>query len=478
MKALKLIIFAAIMLGITFSSCTKETKVLNTVEVEKDYTYKTPKYVFLFIGDGMAQVQVNASKLASRAFGMGSMNINNFKVLGSATTFPDATDYITDSAAAGTALATGHKTKNGIVSMSSDKTEAYKTIAELAKEKNMKVGIISSVSIDHATPACFYAHQDTRSNYTSIASQMAHSNFDYFAGGFSKSKNNILQEMETAGYNITDTRDELNGLKKGSKYWAYTGYDRSKALAYDIDRTDNNISLKEFTTKGIELLDNENGFFMMVEGGKIDWACHANDAKSAICDVLAFDDAVGAALDFYNNHKDETLIIVTGDHECGGMTIGFAATGKSINFNLLNNQKISFQKFSTLVSEWTKKGNIDFDSAMIEVSKHFGLGNETLDSNLKLTTYELNKLKAAFAKTMDNSLLTKEDGMYLYGSYDPFTVTITHILNNKAGLSFASFTHTGVPVPVFALGQGEKLFDGSYDNTDIPNKIIKLAKLR
>ncbi|MCT4599811.1 MAG: alkaline phosphatase [Marinifilaceae bacterium] len=460
----------------SFSSCTKEIE--KKIEIEKDYVYKTPKYVFMFIGDGMAQVQINASRIAAKTFNYGELGIDRLPILGEATTNPGSFDHITDSAAAGTALATGNKTSNGTISMNEDGSENYKTIAELAKLKGMKIGIISSVSIDHATPACFYAHNISRSNYTAIASQMATSKFDYFAGGYSKSKNNIVDEMTSNGYRISSDRNTLNSLSKENKNWAYTGYDSSSALQYAIDKNTENISLKEFTEKGIELLDNDKGFFMMVEGGKIDWACHANDAKAAIYDVLAFDNALKSALNFYEKHPEETLIIVTGDHECGGMTIGFAATGYNIDFSLLKSQNLSFEEFNKTVKTWVENKNIDFNDALNIIKEKFGLGDSDINPKLALSEYEIEKLKEAFNKTIDKSLISDNDKIYKYGNYVPFTVTVTHILNNKAGLSFSSFAHTGVPVPVYAIGAGARLFDGSYDNTDIAKKIIKIAKLK
>ena len=120
-------------------------------------------------------------------------------------------------------------------------------------------------------------------------------------------------------------------------------------MAYDLDRTDGQWALADYVDKGIELLDNEKGFFMMVEGGKIDWACHANDAMASIKDTIALSNAVDEAVEFYNEHPDETLIIVTGDHETGGLTIGYAGTNYDLYFNNLSNQKISFSKFDAVL---------------------------------------------------------------------------------------------------------------------------------
>jgi len=456
-------------------------------------TDKTAKYIFFFIGDGMASPQVNLTeaaladpnfRLVNGAITLGAMNLQHFPVAGMATTHAEDR-YITGSAAAATALATGEKTTIGTISKNVAHTQDLKTMAEMAKEKGMKVGIVSSVSIDHATPACFYAHENSRSNYYNIASQMDDSGFDYFGGGYakgdfgSKGPGDVDIQMENAGYEIVDNLGALQSVQPGQKCWAYSDFDGDGALYYEIDRMGtNHISLAQFTEQGVRLLDNPNGFFMMIEGGKVDWACHANDAVSATHDMVAFDDAIGIALDFYNQHPDETLIVVTGDHECGGLSLGFASTGYETAFNLLKHQDISYQEFSDLVVSWKGSGKT-FDQALESVKEHFGLGDETVDPLLALSAYEEDQLKQAFDDSMDPDFVRDSEEKYLkYGPYyDPFTVTVTHILNQKAGISWTSYSHTGVPVPVYAIGAGANSFTGSYDNTDVAKKIIAAGTL-
>lgn len=468
----------------------------NPVQPENSITqYKTPKYVFFFIGDGMSSAQINLTEaaLADSEFklskttlnGLGALNLTGFPVTGMSTTMA-ADRYITGSAASATALATGSKTAIGVISKTTDKTKNIKTMAEIAKEKGMRVGIVSSVSIDHATPACFYAHADSRGQYYDIAAQMATSNFDYFGGGYAKgnfpSKGNgdIISKMQSAGYQVVTTRGELNSAQNGKKLWAYNHTtDGSAALYYDMDRPEDHISLEEFTQRGIDVLDNEKGFFLMVEAGKVDWACHANDAVAATHDMVAFDKSIKKAIDFYHSHPDETLIVVTGDHECGGLTLGFASTKYETAFNLLKYQKVSYEVFTAKVYEWKQAGNVNFDGAVDSVKKYFGLGNAALNEKLALSDYEMNSLENAFKKTFNNEDVYPSEVDYLsFGGYDAFTVTVTHLLNNKAGLDWTSYKHTGVPVPVFAMGQGQYEFSGYYDNTDIAKKIMKIAKLQ
>ncbi len=152
----------------------------------------------------------------------------------------------------------------------------------------------------------------------------------------------------------------------------------SDSMDYEIDRTDDEWSLANYVSKGIDCLseDNDKGFFMMVEGGKIDWACHANDAASTMTDTKAFSNAVNEAVDFYNEHPDETLILVTGDHETGGMTIGYAGTNYDTFLQNLSNQKISFQKFDTEFVSKYKENKTDFDDVMKDISQQFGLVTE------------------------------------------------------------------------------------------------------
>ena len=218
---------------------------------------------------------------------------------------------------------------------------------------------------------------------------------------------------------------------------------------------------------------------MMVEGGKIDWACHANDAGSSIGDTLALDEAVKEAVNFYNQHPDETLIIVTGDHETGGLTIGYAGTNYDTYLENLENQKISYAKFdSDYVAKYKEEGT-SFEDVMKDVEKLFGL-KMSGDDNLTLTAYEIERLKAAYDKTMSGEEVDESNQAeyVMYGTYEPLSVTVTHILNNKSGINFSSYSHTGLPVGVFAKGAGAESFEGYYDNTDIYSKLASLTGVK
>lgn len=522
-KIIAAILTVAVASSVFFIGCGKQQQAPKMITASTNvYSgVKKPKYVFLFIGDGMGMPQISSAEMFlgndknSRTPNIEKMEFTKFKSQGMSTTYA-ADTFITDSASAGTAIATGNKTNDGVINMDPSKTVKYTSMAEMAKKEGRKVGIVSSVSIDHATPAVFYAHNASRNNYYDIALELSKSNFDYFAGGGlkqptgkSKDKPDAYKEIEKEGYKIVKDKESFNKLDKYSKKVMALSpkLDADQALPYAINNDKEVISLADFTKKGIDLLDNEKGFFMMVEGGKVDWACHANDAASSIKEVVAFNDAVKQALDFYEKHKDETLIVVTADHETGGLTLGFAGTGYNTYFNKISKQNISYDEFTKKVSDYKKTGhtseNAKLEDLLPMIKENYGL--EAIDSNeykelskvagdsknpktkeasekltMVLTPTEIEDLRAALAESMkDSDKRSKDEKTFLlYGGYDPLTTAITHILSKKAGMAFTSYAHTGVPVPVFAQGSGEELFQGYYDNTDIFKKLTSIMGLQ
>lgn len=477
-----------------------------------------PKYVFFFVGDGMSSAQIQAAEayLTTKNGGKATeasdllksenrLNMSRLPVLGMQTTF-DAHALMTDSASAGTAFACGIKTMSGVIGMDDTKTISYKSVAQLAGEQGKKVGIISSVSLDHATPASFYASVANRGLMNTIATQMVAADYDFFGGGglvaptaaagSGDTTNNVWNLLADGGYSVLNTRDAIMGLKinpKSKVVCINPSLQDASAMPYAIDQPATNVSLAEMTEVAIETLSaksdagkdgqrrNRNqGFFLMVEGGKIDWACHANDAMATIGDTLAFDDAVGVALDFYKQHPHETLIVVTGDHETGGMTIGHATTGYTGYYDRLLKQSKSFQAFG--MDEW--KTFKAAHSAGYDYSASNNLASSTEMTALmesvfglkyaELNAYQKEKLEDAFDKSMcgTNNNSTDENKL-LYGSYEPIIVTITHILNERASIGWTSYSHTGVPVPVFAIGSDAERFAGFYDNTDIAKQMAR-----
>lgn len=459
-----------------------------TAGADNAYYGKKAKYVFFFIGDGMAMPQINATEIFKGALdstdpmNLKKLNFTAFPYIGMQATH-SANTFITESAAAGTALATGRKTNNDVLGMDPSKTVKFKTMAEMAKEKGMKVGIVSSVSIDHATPGAFYAHESSRKNLYEIGLALTDSGFDYFGGGGllqptgkKKDRPHVLDIAKQKGYTVVNTKEEISKLTKasGKSIAINPALDADSALDYEVDRA-NQLSLADFTRKGIELLDNPSGFFFMVEGGKIDWACHANDAATTVRDMLAFENAIQEALQFYAKHPDETLIVITGDHETGGMSIGFAGTEYQTFFTHINKQSLSFMEFDKQIKAYrqaTSPENANLNDWLPVLEAKFGLD--------LLTDYERSRLESALAASMiDPKKRNKDPHSYLlYGTYEPFSVTVTHILNQRAGIGWTTYAHTGVAVPVYAQGVGGEAFQGSYDNTDVAKKIMAIMGVK
>ena len=469
---------------------------------------KAPKYVFLFIGDGMSYPQIQSTSDYLGALndedywqaepslddnqgatldGPEYLNFMNFEVAGSAVTY-DSNSFAPDSASTATSISTGHKTYSGSINVDETGSVEYETIAEkLHSQKDYKIGVISSVNLNHATPAAFYAHQASRNDYYDIGLELVESGFEYFAGGAllkpagaEGDQEDLYALAEQAGYQVVKTQAEAEQVTEGPVMIVDEHLADGDAMAYELDRTDDMWSLADYVEKGIEVLDNDNGFFMMCEGGKIDWACHANDAASAIHDTQALADAVQVAIDFAAEHPDETLIVVTGDHETGGLTIGFAGTDYDTYLDLLENQKISYAKFDSDYVASYKENKTSFEDVLKDVEELFGLKTEGEEGDkLVLTEYEQEQLRAAYEKSINGTAASEyeQEEYVLYGTYEPLSVTLTHIINNKSGISFTSYSHTGLPVAVLAHGVNAEVFNGYYDNTEIFNKLAEMLNV-
>lgn len=491
------------------------------------------KYVFIFIGDGMGVAQRSAAELylaGSRGEDRPEkvkLVMNTFPAQGMNTTY-DLTSVIPDSASTATAIATGFKTKSGVIGMDATKKISYPNLSEAAKKKGWKVGILSSVSLDHATPAAFYGHVPHRGQMYDLNVALARSGYDYFAGGQmlrpvdpkNPDRPNALDIAKKNGYRVLMGRAGFEQIKPGmGRVIAMNEMvDKDGAMYYALDQNGDKlqVTLAEYTRKGIEMLYNPKGFLMMVEGGKIDWACHANDAASSIHDTLAFDEAVQEAVKFLIKHPRETLIVVTGDHETGGMTIGFAGTRYASFVDKIQHQKASYIEFGKALEKYKKShspADARFEDVMPMITEAFGFylhapaeeaelektlaaanakgasdeekragkeAEQKLKYGMALTKLERAVLEDAFRQSMlGKQERAKDDYTYLlYGGYEPLAVKLTTILNNKAGIGWTSYSHTGVPVQTSALGVGSALFNGYYDQTDIHGKIMKITGLK
>lgn len=413
------------------------------------------KYIFLFIGDGMGQNQVQAANEALLADNRSQLLFLNFPVVGSAHT-NNIENETTDSAAAATAIASGKKTINGYLGLDENKNHVT-AISELLRDSGFKIGILTTVSLDHATPAGFYAHVDSRRTYDSIADDLFASGFDFFAGGRFHETTDSAEHAAENGYAILSSPSEPASAEDKiilSSSLTFGDYGVSPAIDGGARRG----WLKDSTALAISRLDNPNGFFMMVEGGRIDYFCHYNDAGSFVAELIDMNEAVGAALAFYAAHPTETLILVTADHETGDVSL---TGGDRV---ALLRQTISCDTCDdTLVAECVS-AKTPFAEALPLFAKAFGLEN--------LTQEETTALEKAYAHTLKGDLSSSKSNEE-YGVYEPMTSACASIVAVRAGVHFGSGGHTSQAVSVYALGVGSEFFTGFYENTKIHDAILQ-----
>ena len=436
------------------------------------------KYVFYFIGDGMGINQVNITEVYLSSLkgerGAASLLMTRFPVASMASTFAENND-VTDSAAAGTALATGKKTNNGYIGVNSN-YEPLETIAEKAKKAGKKVGIATTVQINHATPASFFAHQRDRNMYYEISRDLIISGFDFFAGGGFNNRDKLYDNtdapdifplIDQAGYYMAKGYDDFKANAGNFKktVLVHKNWEIPDGIPYAIDRTSEDLSLKQITEAAIEVLtkDNNKGFFLMLEGGRIDWSGHANDAATTIMEVIDMDEAVQVAYEFYKKHPKETLIVITADHETGGLTAGKG----NMRIDVLRHQKMSFEKLTERI-----KALSESKSETVSWEEMKNLLTETLGfwKEIPINWENEKALRDAYELTFASR---RE---MIARNYSAISTKAKQIMNDMAMLGWSTGGHSADFVPVFAIGVGQELFNAKMDNTEIPQKIIKAAK--
>ena len=444
------------------------------------------KYVFYFIGDGMGVNQVNAAETYLGALqgriGIQPLCFPSFPYSAFVNT-QSATNGVTDSAAGGTALACGQKTKNGTLGMLKDLTTSVSSIADWARQSGAAVGITTSVAIDHATPAAFYAHVKERHEQYTIGKQLVESANDFYAGSdFTiptvpeyPNGNTLYEEANSKGFTIArGYADYQNKAANAKKMILLQSEEASKAdrysIPYALDRKDGDLTLTDITRAGIDFLmkkqGEKNGFFMMIEGGKIDWACHANDL-AFIPELIDMDNAVKVAYDFYKQHPDETLIIVTADHETGGIVLSRGLY--EINLAAVGNQRITIEK---LGKELHKMHDVKGDKLLWDDVKTFLAENFGFWDKISLTDEQTQRLVSSFKKIMDG---TSKDQRTLYQNDDELAVTVRNIMSECAQVGWHVTSHSNGYVPCFAIGAGAEQIHGRIDNTEIPKIVAKAA---
>lgn len=444
---------------------------------------QTAKYVFYFIGDGMGVNQVNGTEMylaeQEGRIGVKPLLFTSFPVASVATTF-SATNSVTDSSAAGTALATGVKTYNGAIGMD-DRKQPVQSVAARAKAAGKKVGVATSVSVDHATPAAFYAHQPKRSMYYEIALDLPKAGFDFYAGGGflkpntsadKKESPNIFPIIEQAGYTLARGLDDYKAKAAAAGKMVLIQDERANpdCLPYAIDRKEGDLSLAQITESAIDFLTKgkDKGFFLMVEGGKIDWACHGNDAATVFQEVVDMDNAIRVAYEFYKKHPKETLIVVTADHETGGLGLG---TGPyKLNLKALNSQRQSQDELSRAITNLRRMRKvINWEEMKEFLGEHMGFWQE-----LPLNWEQEKMLRDAYEDSFVKKKVVFEES--LYAKTEPLAVVAKKVMSQLAYLGWVSGGHSAGYVPVYAIGAGSKLFMGKMDNTEIPKRIAKAAR--
>lgn len=446
-----------------------------------------PKYVFYLIGDGLGASQRQFSEFFIREKQhnpAGELLMNTFEVAGINTTYA-ADTLITDSAAAGTALASGIKTNKGVIGMTPD-GKPVKTLVEAAEDRGMATGLITTTRLTHATPAAFAAHTMSRNNENDIAEDYVTSGVDFFAGGGirhfipesmkiengdavgatikskRKDEKNLIREFENKGYQTFIGKQGALDFKnrdfsKTDKVFAAFTYTH---IPYEIERINKYPdvpSLAEMTRAAIEVLKKDgDGFFLMVEGGRIDHAAHANDPTGVIYDTIAFDNAVKEAYGFLQAHPDDTLIVVVGDHETGGMGLGMDSMGYKLDMSRLTATRISVEDTLAYGSgQYTG----DKTAYLALLRDEFGLDN--------LTESETAKLNQAMA----DADAGKTAGYY---KVNPAALAAAHILSERANINWTTTIHTATMIPMSATGTGAPRFSGYKDNTEIARAMADL----
>ncbi len=446
-------------------------------------SFAQAKYIFYFIGDGMGTNQVLASEMylaeLEGRIGRKPLLMTQFPNSGQVATF-SASNGITDSSAAGTCLATGTKTNNGTLGLSPQK-DTLRTIAEILQQQGYGIGIMTTVAIDHATPAAFYAKVPDRNMYYEIGTQLAYTDFDFFGGaGFHKPVNkhnkktpNLYDLCEEQGYTFAhgyaDAQTKMNAPKLILTQTT-DGIDRTKqagSLPYAIDRQEDALTLRQIVSTAIPYLSQKHDrFFMMVEGGMIDYACHGQDGATAIGETLDMDAALEEAYNFYLAHPDETLIVVTADHETGGMAMGNG--GYVLNLQALQHQHCSSWILSDQLSSLFKDNTPTWEMVKDLLTQQLGF----------YTSVELTDEEDAQLHDLYNKAVAHKDGKVktLYKTMNELGSTAIALLNKKAHLGWTSYDHTAHAVPVFAVGVGAERFTGWHDNTEIAPLILKAAE--
>ena len=421
------------------------------------------------------------SALAGEPLGRVQTLMTTFPYSGHASSY-SKTNGITDSAAAGTCLATGTKTKNGMLGLDQDSARLT-TIAEELKAEGWGIGIMTTVAIDHATPGAFYGHVDDRDKYYEIGLQLAESGFDFFGGAgfhYPQGKDddkeiNLYRNAEQAGYTVAHGYEEAISLQQSeiSKLILVQKDDDQGAkhgsnLTYAIDRKEGDLTLNQIVSVAIPFLEaRHEKFFMMVEGGMIDYACHGDDAATAFGEVWDMNEAMQVAYDFYLAHPDETLIVVTADHETGGLALG--NSDYTLHLDQLQYQKCSSWVLSDAFTQLFKENKKpSWEQVQAIYRQYLGFWE-----NVEITQEEEAKLKDLYKAACKGKTKSTKT---MYKTINKLGDKGLALLNKKAHVGWTTYAHSAHAVPIFSIGPNAQLLSGWHDNTEIVPLMRKAIK--
>ena len=458
--------FAALIVSASLSSAASET---------------APKYIFYYIGDGMGMGHVLATQTYNRMV-LGEdkpLLMMQFPVAGIATTY-SASSPVTDSAAAGTALATGSKTKNGMLGMNAD-TVSVSSVAQELFAKGYGVGIVTSVYPDDATPGAFFAHQPSRNKTLAIGLEAAASGYQFIGGSNLRSvkdkegnSTGLIEAFAENGVDYVRGADAAASSTSSRIFMVNTDSLHVSNIGYTIDSLDNVLTLPLMTSTCLNHLEKwtPDAFFMMVEGGNIDHAAHANDGATVIKEILNFNEALEIAYKFYLAHPDETLIVVTADHDTGGMSIGSRYLGSNMKPQYVDYQRQSKDRFNEDCKAILRSRRIyTWEDMKEKLEEDFGFWKA-----VPVTEKQTATLKEKFEKTFE--LRNSEDEKTLYANYNEFSTYVFQLFNDICGIGWISTSHTGNYVPVYAIGVGADKFSGIHDNADLADLIREVSGLK
>ena len=405
-----------------------------------------PKNIIMVVGDGMGPAHTSAYRYFKDNPKTVEIEKTVFDrhLVGRASTYPSHVEgLVTDSAASGTALATGHKTYNGAIGLDKDR-EPVQSVLEYAKSVGKSTGLVVTSQINHATPASYMAHVPKRKMYNEIADSYFDDRIngrfkaDVMLGGgwkyFIRKDRDLVNEFKDAGYQYIDSYEKLADINKDQVIGLFAPVGLPAAL--DDKQPER---LKTMVAAAVNRLErNEKGFFLLVEASQIDWAGHANDVASVMAEIDDLNSAV-EWLENYVSGNPDTLVIVTADHNTGGMSMGAKGGGYRWEPQYLRNISVSTK---TIANQQVKNG--------------FNPGQISNQLGFELNSDEISQLKKAHGQNK-KQLFT----------------TLKSVINKRTNTGWTTGGHTGIDVPVFAMGEGKELYAGQIDNTDIAKHIFR-----